>query len=225
MFDMTSRRLPVFLLLLLTGLAIQAEAQRGGRGDGSRRRPNPAASGNDLSGLKFVDRLWFGAGGNFGFQGGNNQSFTQLGLTPQVGYKFTDWLSAGPRFGADLNIIKGFARSNVGPIESRRFTLVNYTAGAFVRGRFRQFYAQTEFNVISRELPFSSNGAFVIGDDTNEIETERDGEPQLQVGIGYAPPNPGGISTDFGIYYNLFDDVESFNRSPIELRINLLFRY
>ena len=142
------------------GLAVQAEAQRGGRGDGSRRRPNPRASDNDLSGLKFADRLWFGAGGNFGFQGGNNQSFTQLGLTPQVGYKFNNWLSAGPRFGADLNIIKGFAGNSTGSqIETRRFTLVNYTAGAFVRGRFRQFYAQTEFNMISRELPFSSNGA------------------------------------------------------------------
>ena len=223
---MTARRLPLLFLLLLAGLAIEAEAQRGGRSDGSRRRPNARAAGGELSGLKFADRLWFGAGGNFGFQGGNNQSFTQLGLTPQVGYKFTEWLSAGPRFGADLFIIKGFAGSSSGgPVETRRFTLVNYTAGAFVRGRFRQFYAQTEVNVISRELPFSSGGVFVVGDDTNDILTERESEPQLQIGIGYAPPNPGGISTDFGIYYNLFDDVESFNRSPIELRINLLFRY
>ena len=222
---MSARTLTLFLLALLTGAV--AFGQRGGRDDGSRRRPNARGGGGELAQLKFQDRLWFGAGGSLGFRGGNDQSFAQIGITPQVGYKFNNWLSAGPRFGVDLFLIKGFAaREGVGVGEPRRYTLVDLTLGGFVRGRYRQFYVQTELNALSRELPAeNSSGSALVDDRSNDVVTDREGDVQLQVGVGYAPPGNGGLGTDIGIFYNLFDDVESFNISPIEFRFNLTFRY
>lgn len=218
------------------GLAVQAEAQRGGRGgrgDGSGRRPNPRAAQNDLSDLEFKDRLWFGAGGTLGFQGGNGQSFTQIGLTPQIGYKITNWLSAGPRFGATLALVKGFAVAANGSsndVDTRRYATVDYTIGGFVRGRYRQFYVQGEFNALSVEFaPRFAIGNFqtavFVDDATNDVITERIGDSQLQIGAGYAPPGNGGIGTDIGIFYNLFDDVRSINTSAVEFRVQLTFRY
>ena len=228
---MTARRLPIALLLLLTGLAIQAEAQRGGRGDGSRRRNNPRSSQNELSDLRFQDRLWYGAGGTLGFQGGNGQSFTQIGLTPQVGYKITDWLSAGPRIGATLALVKSFAilGGSVDP-DARRYSTIDYTVGGFVRGRYRQFYVQTEYNVLSVEFaPRFAIGNFQtaveVDPNTNDVLTRRVSDTQLQIGAGYAPQTGGGIGTDIGIFYNLFDDVRSINTSAVEFRVQLTFRY
>lgn len=228
---MTARRLPVFLLLLLTGLTIQAEAQRGGRGgrgDGSRRRPNPRATQNDLSDLKFQDRLWYGAGGTLWFQGGTNYSRFQIGLTPQVGYKFTEWFSAGPRFGATFKTIKDVAQSpSSGARQIRRHSGVDFVVGGFARARYRQFYVQGEFNALSLETAYGPdlNRIPIIDDTSNEVITERLGDQQLQIGAGYAPQSGGGLGSDIGLYYNLFADSESINRSAIELRFQVTFQY
>ena len=224
------RSLLIVLLALLCGAT--ALAQRGGRDDGSRRRPNARSGGGEMANLKFEERLWFGAGGTLGFQGGNGQSFTQIGLLPQVGYKFNNWLSAGPRFGATVSLVKSFAlpESGGGDVDTRRYSTVDYTVGGFVRGRYRQFYVQTEYNVRSVEFaPRVRLNAFetavLIDPSTNDVLTERQGEDQLQIGVGYAPPTGGGLGTDIGIFYNLFDDVRSISTSPIESRVQLTFRY
>ena len=226
---MPVRSLLFTLLLVLCGAT--ALAQRGGRDDGSRRRPNARGNQSELSNLNFADRLWFGAGGTLGFQGGNGQSFTQIGLLPQVGYKFNNWLSAGPRFGATLSLVKSFALPDGGgDLDTRRYSTIDYTVGGFARGRYRQFYVQAEYNVRSVEFaPRVRLNAFetaaLIDPTTNDILTERVGEDQLQIGVGYAPPTGGTVGTDIGVFYNLFDDVRSINTSPIELRVQLTFRY
>ncbi len=222
------------LLLLLLVLGFSAEAQRGGRNDGSNRRPNPRAnergrSGNDLSDLKFQDRLWYGAGGTLFFNGGNGVSYTTIGLTPQIGYKFNEVLSAGPRLGLTNTFVKDFAvfEGNLrGPVERRRYSLLEYSVGGFVRARYRALYIQGEYSVLSFQYaPLVSVSGFsvaVIGQD-EEIIKMREADSQLQIGVGYNPGG-GGVGSDIGIYYNLFDYVNSV-RDAIEFRIMLTFKY
>ncbi len=221
---------PTLLLLFLLVLGFTAEAQRGGRNDGSNRRQNPRASdrgrGGDLSDLKFQDRLWYGAGGTFFFQGNNGTSYATLGLTPQIGYKFNEFLSAGPRFGVTNTFAKDFASfGNGGEIERRRFSLLDLSAGGFVRGRYRSLYIQGEYSVLSQQNAFQGGirGTVLIDDGTNEVAKARTSVDQLQIGIGYNP-SQGTLGSDIGIYYNLFDDVNSV-RSAIEFRFMLTFGY
>lgn len=55
--------------------------------------------------------------------------------------------------------------------------------------------------------------------------TFRDPDFQWLVGAGYNPGfGSGTLSTDFGVFYNLFDDALS-NTSPISFRIMLTFNY
>ena len=221
----------LFLFLLLIGFS--AEAQRGGRNDGSNRRPNPRASsrggdrGGDLSNLKFQDRLWYGAGGTFFLSSSNGVSYTTLGLTPQVGYKFNEFLSAGPRFGVTNTFVKNFAlfRDNLTrPAERRRYSLFDYSAGGFVRARYRALYVQGEYSVLSFQYAPFVRGTNAAAIDTNdEIVKVRQSDSQLQIGIGYNP-SQGSLGSDIGIYYNLFDDVNSV-RSAIEFRVMLTFNY
>lgn len=222
----------LFLFFLLIGFS--AEAQRGGRNDGSNRRPNPrersreSDRGGDLSNLKFQDRLWYGAGGTFFYSGVNQVSVFTLGLMPQVGYKFTDFLSAGPRFGVTNTFVRNFAVFEDNPgrnAERRRYSLLDYSAGGFVRARYRALYVQGEYSVLSFQYaPFFPNtgGAAVI-DINDEVIKRRQSDSQLQLGVGYNP-SQGGVGSDIGIYYNLFDDVNSV-RSAIELRVMLTFNY
>ncbi len=222
---------PTLLLLMLIVLGFSAEAQRGGRNDGSNRRPSSQASGSDrggdLSDLKFQDRLWYGAGGTFYFAGQNGRSETALGLTPQVGYKFSEVLSAGPRVGLTNIFVKNFVvfeDNSARAPERRRYSLLNYSAGGFVRARYRALYVQGEFNLLSFEYaPLLSNSGYAIVDERDEILKVRESVEQLQIGIGYNPSR-GGVGSDIGIYYNLFDDVNSV-ASAIQFRVMLTFKY
>ena len=224
---MLQSRLPLVAFFILA-TACSAIAQRGGRSDGSNRRPNPreaARGGNELSDLNFSERLWYGAGGTFLFQGGNGYSFAAIGLTPQVGYKFTDWFSAGPRLGATNFFVKGDAVNSSNQFERRRYSLLDLTVGGFARARYRALYVQAEFNTISSQTAVGQGSVAFIDDRTNEISKVRTQEQQLQVGVGYNPSSgSGSLGSDIGIYYNLFDDVNSF-RSPLEFRFMLTFRY
>lgn len=223
------RNLLVFLTLLLFVGA--ADAQRGGRSDGSKRRPNERSSqgggkvsstksNNDYAGLKWDQRLWYGVGGTLNFVAYNGQSFAQIGLTPMVGYKFNNFLSAGPRVGATTSFIKGPTDQGA----NQRFNLTNFTAGAFARAKIYMFYAQAEFNALSSQYVGTNNfGEFVTEPNSLDVLKFRESDSQFLLGIGYNPGGGGG-STDIGLFYNIFDDVNS-TTNPFVFRVMLTLKY
>lgn len=206
-----------FVILALASLTADAQ-YRGGRQDAPNRRP---ANGNELP-EEFKDRLWYGAGGTLGFQSFNGSSIATVGLSPQIGYKINPWLSAGPRVGVTWTTFKGNTDLN----NRQRSNTWDFTAGGFARGRYRAFYVQTEVSYLSNEYNFRNfSGALVTDPTTGKPETLRDDDLQWLIGVGYNPGSGGGtVSSDIGIFYNLFDDVES-NTNPISFRIMLTFGY
>lgn len=210
--------LAAFVLLLVLP---QADAQRGGRS--APKRPNSSASKTRQSKQQsdFVSRLWYGAGGTAGFQGGNVTSIYSIGLTPQVGYKFNEWLSAGPRFGVTYTGVKAFTdRTNV----RERAHLWDFSVSAFARARISAFYVQSEFGILSQNYlrDFWRTGRIPL-DINLEPAYARENQEVLLIGAGYNA-SVGGMGTDIGLFYNLFDDVNALG-SPISIRIILTFGY
>jgi len=211
--------LAAFVLLLVLP---QAEAQRGGRKTSKRPNTSASRSKNSRDKPEFIDRLWYGAGGTAGFSGFNGSSIYSIGLTPQVGYKFNEWLSAGPRLGATYTGIKApTSRSN----NPERAHLWDFNASAFARARIFDFYVQSEFGILSQNfLPrFFQTGRIPLDNTTLDIDYGRENQQVLLLGAGYNA-SVGGLGTDFGVFYNIFDDVNSIG-SPISLRIMLTFGY
>ncbi len=204
------------LAVLLIALP-EAEAQRGGRGD-SKRTPTSRKPANDMG--SFQDRLWYGAGGIFGFSNNGVTSFTSIGLIPQVGFKFNEWFSAGPRVGLTWNSIKGPTDRGI----NQRANSWSYNAGLFARAKVSVFYAQAEGLYLNDAYyTVGPGGALVTGSDQRPL-TQRDGDVQMLTGVGYNPGLGRGLSSDIGVFYNIFDDVNS-NRSPFQFRIILTYNY
>ena len=212
--------LPLVLVALCLAAATPAMSQyRGGRQDAPARRGGDR--GDELP-REFAARLWYGAGGTLGFQSFNESSFAAVGLSPQVGYKFTPWLSAGPRVSVTWNTIKGFTVLG----DRQRSNTWDFGAGGFARAKVMQFYGQTEVTYLSNEFTLRELGTGRISTGLDgQPETIRDNDLQWLVGVGYSPSGPpGSLGTDIGIFYNLFDDVTS-NTPPISFRLMLTFNY
>jgi hypothetical protein len=167
----------------------------------------------------FTAKLWYGAGGVAWFGGNGITNQFTIGLTPQVGYKFNNWLSAGPRLGAIYTGVKG--PTDIGGRE--RVNLWNFSAAAFARARISMFYIQPEFGLESQAFYFTDFRGAIVTDVNLNPAVQRENQTVLLIGGGY---NAGGetVSTDIGLFYNLFDDVES-NVSPITFRIMITFGY
>lgn len=212
--------LAAFVLLLVLP---QADAQRGGRK--TSKRPNSSASRTKSSKNQesdFVSRLWYGAGGTAGFQSNSTTSIYSIGLTPQVGYKFNEWLSAGPRIGATYTGVKAFTTSSSNVRE--RAHLWDFNASAFARARVSVFYVQAEYGLVSQNfLPFFYQTGRIPLDLNLEPDYGRENQDVLLMGIGYNS-SVGGMGSDIGVFYNLFDDVEAIG-SPISIRLMLTFGY
>lgn len=213
----------VIPLLLLLLAAPDLEAQRGGRSSGKRTR----SSQRDKADMgEFSQRLWFGASGVLGLSGTQDINFAAIGLIPQVGYKFNEWLSAGPRIGLTYTTIKGTTVDN----RRERSNTWSYSAGVFARARVLNFYAQTEVLTLSdeqTELVTAGNfGPILLNVDrsTGRVATFRESDTQWLLGVGYNAGVGAGISSDFGVFYNIFDSVES-TQSPVSFRLSLTYNY
>ncbi len=205
--------LAAFVLLLVLP---QAEAQRGGRS--APKRPKSKSSKKQTD---FKDRLWYGAGGTLGFAGNNGFNQFTIGLLPQVGYKFNEWLSAGPRLGATYTGIKGETEQG----RRDRVNLWDFDASLFARGRIAMFYIQPEVGIQSQNQAFVNRFGQIVTEGAPDFKpsTGRENQTVLLIGAGYNG-SVGGIGSDIGIFYNLFDDVDALS-SPISLRVMLTFNY
>jgi len=164
----------------------------------------------DDRGDTFSSNLWFGAGAQLGFSGGNNQSFFQIGLSPIVGYKLNNFLSVGPRGSFAFNSFR--FRTNLGDQRENFFT---WSAGAFTRARiFGQFFAHAEYSLINERQRSLRTG---------ELESVTRAIPFLGGGISQG----GGVGApgfEVMILFRL-SGTDRIGDSPFEFRSGLNYNF
>lgn len=169
--------------------------------------------------------LWYGGGFTLGFAGTSNYSNFQIGITPMVGYKITDNLSAGPRVGITYQYIKGDARDLfTGELQTEATGLTEYIAGAFVRYKiFQQFFAQFEGEYRSSEFVLTDGRFLIYDSEIDDISTVRQNDFQPIVGAGYNS-GAGLWGYEIMILYRLNipeDDI----RSPFDIRFGITYNF
>jgi len=85
------------------------------------------------------------------------------------------------------------------------------------------FYLQAEPGIESQNLYYTNNRGEIATDINLEPATERRNETVFLIGAGYNG-SMGGMGSDIGIFYNIFDNAESI-RNPISFRFMLTFGY
>ncbi len=164
----------------------------------------------DERGDDFGSNLWYGAGAQLGFSGGNNSSFFQIGLSPIVGYKLNNFLSVGPRGSFAYNSFR-FA-TNVGDV---RENFVTWSAGAFARARVvGQFFAHAEYSLVNERLQNFQTG---------ELEGITRAIPFLGGGISQGG-GPGAAGFEILILFRL-SGTDRIGDSPFEFRSGINFNF
>ena len=147
------------------------------------------------------DRIWWGGGFALGFSSFNSITTVQLGLSPMVGYKFNDRLSAGPRVSALLSYFS--ARTFTGPRDNK--LAPTWAGGIFSRYKLvSSLFAHVEYE---RE-----NRAFVV-QDISGLVVNRNNFNNFYIGGGYNS-NGGEIL----ILYNLNTQTGFQRTSPFVFR-------
>ena len=197
-----------FLLLLALVIGIgTADAQNYGRKK-KKKKKKPAKTEKtddyfDEKGGSFAHKLWYGGG--FNFQIGNydfNSNYLLLGISPMVGYKFTDYLSAGPR--VSLNYLEVYQPGD-------NIKVMEIGVGAFGRVKFTpSIFAHVEYETVKvNELS-----------DFDILETNDD---NFYLGVGYNSQLGSGWGYEFLGLYNFMEEDEL--RVPIELRVGITYNF
>lgn len=166
----------------------------------------------------FKHKLWFGGGLNLGFNGGNDVSIFQGGLSPMVGYKVLDRLSVGPRVGFNYSYIKFFQSGRNYVVEP-----LSFNVGAFSRFKILDMiFAHVEYERFSEESIDPDLDGQVTLDQDGEIYTERIGTNNFYVGLGY---NSGGLlAYEISLLYNLLEPENSFD-TPFSIRAGFTYKF
>jgi hypothetical protein len=167
--------------------------------------------GRDRRGGEFGSNLWYGAGAQLQFAGGNNQSFFLVGVSPIVGYKINNILSVGPRASVAYNRFRFTTFGGGDTTES----FLTWSAGAFARAKiFGQFFAHAEYSLVNeRERNFQ----------TGELEGITRPIPFLGGGISQG----GGIGAagfEILVLFRL-SGADRIGDSPFEFRSGLNFNF
>ena len=162
----------------------------------------------------FSGQLWYGAGAQLGFQGGNNQSFFQIGVSPIVGYKLTNFLSVGPRGSLVYNNFAYDVRVASGAIERQKENWIGWSAGLFTRAKiFQPFFAHVEYSLVSDQEFFASG----------ESRRETRAIPFLGGGISQGGgPGQGGF--EFMVLFRL-TPRDRLNDQPFEIRSGFNYNF
>jgi len=222
-------RISVLVLIALFMLPGDADAQRYGKK--KKKKKKKKTEQKSESSFNLQDRLWYGASGTLRFGGTNSQNEFSIGISPMVGYKFNNWLSAGPR--AELSYTSGrvdFGFSNI--ITYNQF---DYGGGLFARAKSPfGIYFHTEYIVLGDECLTDQNGICAIEnpsrfggvqitlDDT--LETKRLTRDSYLIGLGYNSAGFSKFGYEIQLNYDLLapDDVVSL---PIDLRVGLTYNF
>ena len=159
----------------------------------------------------FSDQLWYGGGVNLGFSSGGSVSLFQFGLSPMVGYKFTDFLSAGPRAALQYNFFK--ARVGNGQID--KVQPLSYAFGVFTRARVTfNLFAQVEYEF--------ENEAFV-GVGFDQLEVFRRENNNFYIGGGWNNGD-GLVGYEVVILFNLNEPANSVD-VPFVIRAGITYNF
>jgi hypothetical protein len=162
---------------------------------------------------EFGEKLWYGGGFALGFYGGNNSGFSSneffFGISPMVGYKVTEYLSFGPRL--ELSFLSG--RYDLGHKIAKRNSL-NYGAAMFGRAKFLNvLFGHVEYGYQNQAIPYLVNG---------DIETERVGNDQFLIGLGYNSGYPFG--SEISILYDVLAPDDTVDL-PIVFRFGFTYQF
>ncbi len=161
----------------------------------------------DLDGT-FKDHLWYGANVNLQL----NNSYFVFGLNPMVGYKFNNWLSAGPTIILDYTQWKQNLNGNYKSIR-----VMNYGVGAFVRATFlNQFFVQGEATLIN------DGTARIDPYNPDDYLISREAKTNYYLGLGYYSGSNGGWGYQATLLYNLVNDPNNPN-IPISYKIGFVY--
>ena len=153
-----------------------------------------------------LERIYFG--GNFGLAFSTN--YTQIEVSPIVGYMFTEKFSAGP--GIIYQYLKANLRTTTGQIYSVQTNI--YGGKLFARYNITpQIFAYSEFEALSFEVFQDAQG-----------NTAREVVPSFFLGGGYfaAIGNRAGASI-MALYNILYDPYTSPYNSPFLIRVGFNF--
>ncbi len=166
----------------------------------------------------FKHKLWFGGGLNLGFNGNQNLSIFQGGLSPMVGYKIFDKLSIGPRVGFNYSYIKLFQQGRNYVVEP-----ISVNGGVFTRYKFlNMLFAHVEYERFSEESIDPNNDGFIELDQDGEIYTERIGSNNFYVGLGYT--NGGLLAYEISLLYNVLEPENSL-QTPFSIRAGFTYKF
>lgn len=196
-----------FLLLLALFIGIgTADAQNYSKKKKKKKKKKPKTEQTDdyfdESG-GFAHRLWYGGMINFQYGGfDRNSSILVLGLSPMVGYKFTENFSIGPRL--TFNYLEIFA-------EGPNYKAMQLGIGGFGRAKFTpELFAHIEYQTLTQK-ELSDFGDPDIKDDN------------FFAGIGYNSAMGNGFGYEILGLYNFMEEDET--RVPIEIRIGFTYNF
>jgi hypothetical protein len=196
-----------FLLLLALVIGIgTADAQNYGKKKKKKKKPAKTEKTDDYfdESEGFAHKLWYGGG--LTFQIGPYDNFSNyllFGISPMVGYKFTDNISIGPR--VSMNYLEVYRPGD-------NLKLMEWGIGGFGRVKFTpSIFAQVEYE---------SRRVNQISDFTNIDETKDD---NFYLGVGYNSEIANGWGYELVGLYNFMEEDEF--RVPIELRIGITYNF
>lgn len=158
---------------------------------------------------EWKSKLWYGGNLALGFSSGFDYSLFQFGVSPMVGYKITNMLSAGPRASVIYNNIG--VRDFSGNVE--RVNTISWALGAFARARVAtSFFGQVEY--VYESQPFL---------DSN-LDVYRQNRANAYLGVGYTTSRGSGWGTEIMVTYNLTLPGNTL-QSPFDYRVGFTFNY
>ena len=170
----------VFIMLAL-GITLQAFGQD---------YPGYSEKDSAVSQMPYHEKKWFAGGGlDLGFG-----SYTDIGVTPEIGYRITRGVAVGPVFNFN------FISDNTQPGITQRYTIIG--GGIFIR-----FYpinhiylqVQPEFNHSSQQFK----------DYTGNSASRSTGVTSLLMGGGYVEQISEGSEFTFGLLYDILQNPDS----------------
>ncbi len=166
--------------------------------------------------VSFSNKLWYGGELGLGLTG----STFSFGLSPMIGYKITKRISAGVRIPLEythfkLGIVDGNALS---------LTTLDFGMGAFTRYKmFKRIFLHGEYQHLWIERPITSGSSLLLGPDSYGVKTEKLGDNQINLGLGYTSGR-GNWGYEISLLYNVLEDPNSL-QTPWQVRMGLNYKF
>jgi hypothetical protein len=160
----------------------------------------------------FTDHLWYGGGVGLGLSSANGVNLFGISVSPMVGYKVNNWVSAGPRISTAFSSYKlpGYKPIN----------LFNFEAGGFIRAHvYEGFFLQGEISNEWIQEPGEAVGTKITKDTRSRFNQ--------YLGAGYNfGRGQGGFGSEISIHYNFTvgRDINAYE-NPLNYRFGFTWRF